>query len=239
MRAGLAGLLLLALLPARAHADDDACKRRISVVGHAAEARAPDFAEVTVGIEARGATPAAALDAASKAVAGVSAQARALGVPPADIGTAAVTLQAGARSVTRPGGLVTEEPDGYRAGNTVTVRLADMDRLGDLLRQALDAGANRIDGVSFGLREPDKAEAALQIAAARDARTRAEALAEALGAKLGPVCALTTTGGAVPPPPVFSRALAAPMAAKGRRVPIEAGTIQLSSEVSATFAVAP
>ncbi|TXN48192.1 SIMPL domain-containing protein, partial [Methylobacterium sp. WL18] len=40
-------------------------------------------------------------------------------------------------------------------------------------------------------------------------------------------------------PPVFSRALAAPMAAKGRRVPIEAGTIQLSSEVSATFAVAP
>lgn len=77
MRAGLAGLLLLALLPARAHADDDACKRRISVVGHAAEARAPDFAEVTVGIEARGATPAAALDAASKAVAGVSAQARA------------------------------------------------------------------------------------------------------------------------------------------------------------------
>ncbi|WP_159298278.1 SIMPL domain-containing protein, partial [Raoultella terrigena] len=69
--------------------------------------------------------------------------------------------------------------------------------------------------------------------------TRAEALAEALGAKLGPVCALTTAGGAVPPPPAFSRALAAPMAAKGRRVPIEAGTIQLSSEVSATFAVAP
>lgn len=239
MRAGLASLLLLALLPAQAHADDEACKRHISVVGRAAETRAPDFAEVVVGIEARGASPAAALDAASKAVAGISAQARALGVPPADIGTAAVSLQAGSRTVTRPGGAVTEEPDGYRAGNAVTVRLADMDRLGDLLRQALESGANRIDGVSFGLRDPDKAEAALQVAAARDARTRAEALAEALGAKLGPVCVLTTTGGAVPPPPVFGRALAAPMAAKGRRVPIEAGTIQLASEISATFAVAP
>lgn len=239
MRAGFAGLLLLALLPVRAQADDAACKRHISVVGRAAETRAPDFAEIVVGIEARGASPAAALDAASKAVAGISAQARALGVPPADIGTAAVTLQAGSRTVTRPGGAVTEEPDGYRAGNSVTVRLADMDRMGDLLRQALDSGANRIEGVSFGLREPEKAESALQIAAARDARSRAEALAEAAGAKLGPLCTLGMPGSAVPPPPVMARSFAAPMAAKGRRVPIEAGTIQLSAEISASFAVAP
>lgn len=65
------------------------------------------------------------------------------------------------------------------------------------------------------------------------------ALAEAVGAKLGPLCTLGNPGAAVPPPPVYSRALAAPMAAKGRRIPIEAGTIQLSSEVSASFAVAP
>jgi uncharacterized protein len=233
----LAGTVLLALAtPARA--DDSACKRQISVVGRAAETRAPDFAEVTVGIEARGATAAAALDAASKAVAGLSAQARDLGVPPADLGTSAVTLQAATRSVTRPGGAVSEEPDGYRAGNLVSVRLADMDRLGDLLRQALDAGANRIDGVNFGLRDPDRIESALQIAAGRDARSRAEALAEAVGVKLGPVCSLSTTGGA-PYRPVMELARAAPMAAKGRRVPVEAGTIQMSAEVSASFAVAP
>ncbi len=65
----------------------------------------------------------------------------------------------------------------------------------------------------------------------------AEALAEALGTKLGPLCTLSTQGGA--PFPMANRALAAPMPAKGRRVPIEAGTIQLSSEVSASFAVAP
>jgi uncharacterized protein len=240
VRAILAGAALLALAGAAAvpaRADDPACGRHIGVVGRAAEVRAPDFAEVTIGVEVRGATAAAALDAASKAVAGVSAQARALGVPPAEIGTAAVTLQAGTRSVARPGGGVTEEPDGYRAGNLVSVRLADMDRLGDLLRQALDAGANRIDGVSFGLRDPDRAEAALQVAATRDARTRAEALADAVGARLGPLCTLSATGAA--PPPMAARALAAPMAAKGRRVPIEAGTIPMSAEVAATFAVAP
>jgi len=236
VRAALAGALLIAAQAAPAQAGDSDCARHISVVGRAAEARVPDFAEVTVGIEARGASAAAALDAASKAVAGVSAQARTLGVPAADIGTAAVSLQAATRSVPRPGGL-TEEPDGYRASNLVTVRLADMDRLGDLLRQALDAGANRIDGVSFGLRDPDTLEAALQVTAARDARTRAAALADALGVKLGPLCTLGPTVGA--PYPLANRALAAPMAVKGRRVPIEAGTIQLSSEVSATFAVSP
>ncbi|MBE7244113.1 MAG: SIMPL domain-containing protein [Actinomycetospora chiangmaiensis] len=236
MRAALAGVVLIAALPAGARADDEACARHISVVGRAAEARPPDFAEVTVGIEARAPNAAAALDAASKAVAGVSAQARALGVPAADIGTAAVTLQAATRSVSRPGG-VSEEPDGYRASNLVSIRLADMDRLGDLLRQALEAGANRIDGISFGLRDPDGLDAALQVSAARDARSRAAALAEALGVKLGPLCTLGPAGGA--PYPLANRALAAPMAVKGRRVPVEAGTIQMSSEVSATFAVAP
>ena len=235
MRAAVACAVLAAVV-APAQAGDAACKRQISVVGRAAETRAPDFAEVMVGIEARGATPAAALDAASKAVAGVSGQARALGVPPADIGTAAVSLQAASRPVTHPGGATTEEPDGYRAGNMVTIRLADMDRLGDLLRQALESGANRIDGVSFGLRDSDKTEAALQVAAARDARTRAASLAEAVGAKLGPLCTLGTAAAA---PPMMARALAAPMAAKGRRVPIEAGTIPLSAEVSATFAAEP
>ena len=236
MRAALAVALLALALANPASAGDSDCARHISVVGRAAEAHVPDFAEVTVGIEARGATAAAALDAASKAVAGVSAQARGLGVPAADIGTAAVSLQAATRSVSRPGG-PSEEPDGYRASNLVSMRLADMDRLGDLLRQALDAGANRIDGVSFGLRDPDTVEGALQVAAARDAHARAAALAEALGVKLGPLCTLSPTAGG--PYPLASRTLAAPMAAKGRRVPIEAGTIQVASEVSATFAVSP
>jgi uncharacterized protein YggE len=237
VRAALAGVLLIAALSTGARADDSACARHISVVGRAAEARVPDFAEVTVGIEARAPDAAAALDAASKAVTGVSAQARALGVPAADIGTAAVSLQAATRSVARPGGGLTEEPDGYRASNFVSVRLADMDRLGDLLRQALEAGANRIDGVGFGLRDPDKLDATLQVAAARDARSRAAALADALGVKLGPLCTLGPAGGT--PYALANRALAAPMAAKGRRVPIEAGTIQMSSEVAATFAVTP
>jgi hypothetical protein len=216
-------------------AAEPACQRHVSVTGHASTARAPDFAEIAVGIEAKGATASAALDAASKAVAGLTAIAREAGVPAEDVGTAAVTLHPATRTVARPGG-ATEEPDGYGASNVVRLRLAEMGRLGDLLRRMVETGANRIDGITFGLRDPDAVFAGLQTAAARDARTQAAALAEAVGAKLGPLCSLSALG--EEPPPLAMRAMAAP-AAKGRPVPVEAGTIESTASVTAVFALEP
>ncbi len=236
MRAALAGLaLLLVAAPARA---DDACAHTIGVTGRAASARAPDFAAVTVGVETKAQSPAAALDAASKAVAGVVALGRELGVPEADIGTSAVVLEAATRAVTRPNGTVESQPDGYRAANAVTIRLADMGRLGDLLRRALDAGANRIDSIGFGLNDPEKVDAELQVAAARDARARAAELAEAVGAKLGRLCSLSGSGSAVPPPMPMAAQARMKAPAPGRRVPLAAGAIESRSEVQASFAVA-
>ena len=227
-------LPFLAAMPARA--DDDACRRGISVTGRAHATQAPDFAEVTVGVEARAANAGAALDATSKAVAGIVALGRAVGIPPGDLGTAAVVLEPATRTVTRPDGTGREEPDGYRASNRVTLRLADMDRLGDLLRRALEAGANRIDSVAFGLSDPDHVEAMLQVEAAKNARAQAAALAEAVGARLGALCSLSTNRTSFPMAMQASRAMPAPPSAP-KRVPIEAGTIGSSAEVTATFAV--
>ena len=225
--------VLAALAGGAARADEAPCARHVSVTGHASAAQAPDFAEIAVGVEAKGATAAAALDAASKAVAGLSALAREAGLSPAEIGTAAVSLQPVTRTVTRPGGL-TEEPDGYAAANVVRLRVGDMARLGDILRKALESGANRIDGITFGQRDPEAARAALQVAAARDARSRAAALAEAVGARLGGLCTLSTLDAG--PAPFALRTMAAP-APKARPVPIEAGTIESAASVSATFAL--
>ena len=234
MRALPAALLAMAL-SVPAVAAEPACPRHVSVTGHASAAQPPDFAEIAVGVEAKGATAPTALDAASKAVAGLSALAREAGIATADIGTAAVTLRPATRSVARPGGM-TEEPDGYAASNVVRLRLAEMGRLGDLVRRMVETGANRIDGITFGLRDPDAVFAGLQAAAARDARTRAAALAEAVGAKLGPPCTLTASGGEPAPP--MMRAMAAP-AARGRPVPVEAGTIDTQASVTAVFALEP
>lgn len=211
---------------------------RIAVIGRARAETAPDFATVEIGVEAKGATPAAALDAAGAAARGIIALAAEFKVPDADIGTTAVTLQPITRTIRQSDGGMTEKPDGYRAANTVRIRLSDMARLGELMRRTLDSGANRIDGIGFGLRDPDAAESAVRMAAMKDARAQAENLAKAAGVMLGQVVSIQS------PPPGNTQpylAAAAPMRAKrgGAAVPLVAGSIETGAEVAATFAIAP
>ncbi|KQP42461.1 hypothetical protein ASF49_00975 [Methylobacterium sp. Leaf104] len=241
--AGAFGLLALALLGAggevRAEDRPGPAEGRISVVGRARSEVAPDFASVEIGVEAKGATPAVALDGASTAAKAILVLAAEFQVPEADLGTSAVTLQPVTRSVRQADGTFTEKPDGYRASNTVRVRLADMGRLGDLMRRALDGGANRIDGVSFGLRDPDAAESAMRSAAMKDARAQAERLAEAAGVALGRVVSIQSPAAGSSPPIAFAAPV--PMRAKrgGAPVPLVAGTIETAADVAATFAIAP
>ncbi|WP_431310970.1 SIMPL domain-containing protein [Methylobacterium nigriterrae] len=233
-------LLACAAGPTRAEDAPALADGLIQVVGRARSETAPDFASVEIGIEARGATPAAALDATSEAARKVIALAAGFGVGEADIGTTAVTLEPVTRTVRQPDGSVTERQDGYRAANRVSLRLADMGRLGELMRRALDAGANRIEGVAFGLKDPEAAESAVRVAAMKDASAQAARLAEAAGVRLGRVVSIQSPPRIAIPPVLM--AAAAPMRAKGRGgvpVPLVAGTIGASAEVAATFAIAP
>ena len=211
---------------------------RIRVVGRAQAETPPDFAEVGIGVEARGPTPAAALDAASGTARRVIAMAREVGVAEADIATSSVTLQPATRTVRGPDG-VREQPDGYAAGNRVRIRLADMGRLGDLMRRALDAGANRIHSVGFGRRDPAAAEAAVQAAAMRDARAQGERLAEAAGVRLGAAVTISAPPRSEAARPFALAARPAPPAPRRASVPLAAGTIETGAEVEAVFAITP
>lgn len=232
----LAGSLLLLAAASPAAADDES--GRIRVIGRASQEVAPDFASVEIGVESRGATPAAALDAASQAAKGIVATAKEMGVAEADIGTSAVTLQPRIKNVRLPDGTMGEREDGYTASNRVRVRLAEMGKLGELMRRTLDSGANRIQGISFGLRDPAAADAAVQVAAVKDAKAQAERIAEATGVKLGSVIAIDSPPRTESPRPMpYGLAMKA-AAPRGRTaVPLEAGSIETSAEVDAVFAI--
>ncbi|MEH3117177.1 MAG: SIMPL domain-containing protein [Methylorubrum populi] len=232
-----APLLVLTIASAPAAADDEA--GRIRVIGRASQEIAPDFASVDIGVESRGATPAAALDAASQTATGIIAAAREMGVAEADIGTSSITLQPRTRTIRQSDGTTGERDDGYTAGNRVRVHLAEMGKLGELMRRALDSGANRIQGIGFGLRDPAAAEVAVQVAAVKDARAQAERIAEASGVKLGSVLSIDAPPRAEAPRPMpYGLAMAKAAAPRGRTaVPVEAGAIETSAEVEAVFAI--
>jgi len=89
---------------------------------------------------------------------------------------------------------------GYRVSNMVTARTTDLARVGTLLDVALGAGANRVEGVRFSLKNPAEASNRALQNAVQQARSSAEAMASALGVRLGRV--LDASSSAEPPRPL-------------------------------------
>jgi uncharacterized protein len=132
---------------------------------------------------------------------------------------------------------------GYEARNTVTVTVSDLERVGAVIDAATQAGANSVEGISFVLRETNPARRETLAAATRQAISKAEAIAQALGGRVTRVVE-SQEGGFVPRPPTWekderqeayanmSANTSADMAYKAPpRTPVEAGTLNLKSHV--------
>ena len=113
--------------------------------------------------------------------------AKKFGIADKDIQTDSINLAPAYKSVPAAGGGTRQEPDGYTASNMVRVRLTDMARLGTFMRQVLDQGATNINGVHFGLSDPEKSADEARAKAVEDAVRQARLLADAAKVKLGSI----------------------------------------------------
>jgi uncharacterized protein len=232
---GLCGALVAAVLAASAawtaERTGESRVPYLRVTGSGTASSAPDRAEVDVGVMTEAATAEkAAEDNARRQSAVIEAIRKALG-PKAEVRTLAYSVSP-RYQYPRDGEPVLA---GYQASNTVRVRTDDLGRVGEVLDAATKAGANQIHGVRFSLQD----ESALRAEALRDAvkraRDQAEAIAGAMGLRIVAVRSVEASPAHVPIVPV--RALAA--RAEAMAPPIEEGTIELSTEVTITFDVAP
>jgi len=74
---------------------------------------------------------------------------------------------------------------GYQVNQTVSVKIRDLDIIGDVLDMAAQKGANQVGGLNFTIDEPeDLRQEARELALAK-AREKAEALAKVADVKLG------------------------------------------------------
>lgn len=240
MRMHLAALAAFAfLLPGTTvSADDkDAKLPTMNIVGHATLEAAPDFASVSIGVTNKAAATAAAIDATSAAAGKIAAAARAFGIAARDVQTSYVSLQPAYKSVREPNGGIEQRPDGYTASNSVVVRVRELPRLGEFLRNVVDGGANQIGGVAFEVSDPAKLEGEALAAAVKDARRQAEIVAEAAGVKIARIETIQVGGNY----PRMPRAAAAPQAmrAKAADVPVEPGSLDVSAEVQVSFSFGP
>jgi hypothetical protein len=120
---------------------------------------------------------------------------------------------------------------GYVAVNGIQVTLNDLGSVGKVLDQAILAGVNEVQGLTFTLSSSTLAtleKQALQLAL-QDADNQAKATAATLGvAIVGPI---SVTPGYVFQPISYNRFSAAPQA----QTPIQTGTLQVTATVQVTY----
>lgn len=206
---------------------------RLNVSGTGQAVAQPDIATITLGVSAQADTAAEAMRQTAEQQQKVIDTLKTEGIEPRDIQTSGLNLSA------RMDYPENQAPKlvGYAAQNTVTVRMRDISKLGVVLDKLVASGANEISGIGFSREDMREAEDEARAAAVKDARHKAELMAEAAGMRLGALRMLADSPMMQPPQPVMLRAAMAD--AKMESTPVEAGELAVTAQVSATFDLLP
>ncbi len=203
----------------------------ISLQGVGEVASAPDMAVVNSAVVTNALTAREALDANTAAMSKLFALLRDSGIEDRDIQTSDFSVQPQYVYPNRPDANGNPKPPrivGYQVFNNVSVRVRDLDILGQLLDNAVTVGANQINSISFAVSETAELLADARRAAMADAIARAELYAEAAGLSLGRIISIREDGGSRP---VFQPEMAR-MAMASDAVPVSAGELTFSRQVS-------
>lgn len=212
--------------PQEMHAD-----RWVMVAGHGTVDAAPDTGHVSTGVVTEAASAREALTANNAAMRKVIDGLKTAGIAAKDIQTEQLRIQPRYKTYKDRG---TQQIEAYVVRNRIHVKVRSLARLGDVLDQVVKLGARESSGISFSVSNAEKRKDKARKKAVENAMHRARLLAEASGAKLGPV--LTITEEVIYPPQPR------PMVIEGSStsadgVPIESGGETLSVRVEMTFAL--
>lgn len=206
--------------------------RTITVSGSGTVSAVPDEVVLRLGVETMEETASEALSENNQQMEAVIAALRDAGIPSEGIRTQTVQLRARYETPPRETGPAEErELIGYVATNVVEARSDDLDVVGELLDTAVQAGANRIEGIRFEVSDPGEFLDQAREAAWQDAQDKADQLASLAGEELGDVLSIdeSTT---VPRPVGLGGAVEREAA-----VPIEPGAEDIQVNLQVTWSL--
>jgi hypothetical protein len=122
---------------------------------------------------------------------------------------------------------------GYRVTNMVTVKIRDMESIGGIIDDAVDAGGDsmRIDSIAFSIDDPTELQAEARVKAMKDARAKAEVLAREGGVKLGKPISISESI-YQPVRDAYYRVAAGEM-----KTPVEPGLLEIRVTVSVIYSI--
>lgn len=195
----------------------------VTVTGTGTVTAVPDQAEFDFTVQTKGATAAGVLARNGADTKAVIAAVEAAGVTQADIQTEQVSLDP---VQSNDGTSIV----GYTASDTIDVTKLAIAKAGAVVDAAVGAGATDVSGPSLTLSSQDALYNQALKSAVAQAKTKAQALADAAGLNLGGVVTMVEGGGTTPLP--FSVG-----AASSPNTPIQPGTQDVQATVTVTFAL--
>ncbi|MEM8942504.1 MAG: SIMPL domain-containing protein [Pseudomonadota bacterium] len=214
-------------------------ERTISVSGKAERRVQPDMALISVEVFERAADVNEARAKTDKVTADALDALRALGVEDGDIDTTGLRVNPQYRWAERDR---EQQLSGYEVARSIEVRLLNLEDLGALLVKLAELGVNRVDSPVLKVKEEELLYQQVLADAAQNARDRADALADALGASVGDVLTLQANSRVIPRPMSQVRERAVMMAASTDAVSesadsFNAGYLTLTATVQAVFSI--
>jgi uncharacterized protein len=206
----------------------------LTVFGRGFVEAAPDEASVRLGAVAQAEKASAAQEKSNLIVQGILNAITSLGIPEKRLTTvelSIVPIYANERFIS-PGKPVEPVIVAYEANNVIRVQVEDLGKLGQVIDAGLAAGANRLEGVSFGLKDDtEQRKEALRLAA-RESRSKAEVIAKAMGVRLAGIREIAEGGvNIIRPQMEFRQALAA----DSRATPVQPGQIRVEASLTVSF----
>lgn len=172
----------------------------LNVAGSAEVKVNPDIATVSIGVVAQEKTAQSAQNEANKRTNDFIDRAKRLLGNDGTVETGGINLSPVYSQMT-PGSPEPYNPQiiGYRADNTLVVRLTNFTKIGPVIDAAVDSGLNNIQGVSFGLKDDSAARQQALEQAVKEARNKAGAMARAAGVELQGIWELNENSARVMP----------------------------------------
>ncbi len=232
--------LSLCLLPLPIQAQSTVAQENVgdtlTVRGNGEISAAPDRAIVQLGAIAEGKKALPAQKEVNQKVAAILKAVTATGISAEKITTAELTLVPLYESSKRvaPDQNNSARIIGYAATNMIRVEIAAMDRIGDVIDAAMDAGANRVERLYFQLADDTTVRKRALREAARSAREKARELADALNLRLVRILEISEEGVHLVRPQFRIQ----PMTAlDAESTPVQPGQIQVSASVVITYRI--
>lgn len=217
--------------PAPGTGTDNTMNRTITVQGSATTMGEPNNATVELGVEIVDPNLATAFSEASQIVNNVIDAIRGAGIPEENIQTSGVNVFPEERYDPQTGNTGERV---YRVRYILTVTINDTSLIEPVINGAVEAGANTIYNLNFGIDDASALEADARTRAVQNAREKAQQIADALGVTLGaPVTVVELSGqnGGGPIP------LARGAAMESAAMPISTGQLGVTVTVEIAFGI--